>query len=114
MEFNPEETVKEINVSWYTHGWNLVDEKLMLPGKCMEINCAFGNTTRYHLLPELNKKSTIIGTDSSEMMIEYAKRKYKNDERFDFDILDIQTKNLPEKYIAEFDHIFSYPTVQYR
>ena len=43
MEFNPEQTVNEINVSWHTHGWNLVDEKLMRPGKCMEINCAFGN-----------------------------------------------------------------------
>ncbi|CAL1682587.1 unnamed protein product [Lasius platythorax] len=46
MEFNPAQTLKEVNISWNTSSWDLVEEHLMLPGKCMEINCAFGNTTR--------------------------------------------------------------------
>ncbi|KMQ84589.1 biotin synthesis protein bioc [Lasius niger] len=47
-------------------------------------------------------------------MIDYARRNFMNDERIDFDIFDIQTKNLPAGYIEEFDHIFSYPTLHSR
>ena len=46
-------------------------------------------------------------------MIEYARRKYTG-ERIDFDILDIQAENLPEQYIGQFDHVFSYPTINSR
>ncbi|XP_025265857.1 juvenile hormone acid O-methyltransferase-like [Camponotus floridanus] len=115
MKVNPEETLKEKNVSLYTDAWDLKYEGLVPPGKCMEINCSFGYTTRHFLLPKLHRKSTIIGTDSSESMIEYARKNYDNTDRIDFEVLDIQTKGvLPEKYIAEFDHIFSFPTVHSR
>ncbi|XP_029173408.1 juvenile hormone acid O-methyltransferase-like [Nylanderia fulva] len=46
-------------------------------------------------------------------MIEYARRKYTG-ERIDFDILDIQAENLPEQYIGQFDHVFSYSTINSR
>jgi len=49
-----------------------------------------------------------VGTDISENMIEFAKKTYSNEKQLKFEVLDIQTKNLPEKYISEFDHIFSF------
>lgn len=41
-------------------------------------------------------------------MIEYAKEKYSIKEQLEFEVLDIQTKELPKKYVSEFDHIFSF------
>ncbi|XP_050451356.1 juvenile hormone acid O-methyltransferase-like [Cataglyphis hispanica] len=114
MDFNREQTMKEVNVSRLTDNWDVINEGVWPSGKCMDINCAFGYTTRYFLLPELHNKTTIIGTDSSKTMIEYARGKYKNNERIEFDVLDIQTKELPAEYIGEFDHIFSFPTVHSR
>lgn len=48
------------------------------------------------------------GTDISKNMIEYAKEKYSIKKRLEFEVLDIQTKELPEKYVSEFDYIFSF------
>ncbi|XP_070161666.1 juvenile hormone acid O-methyltransferase-like [Polyergus mexicanus] len=114
MDFNTEQTLKEVNVSRFTDNWDVINEGIWPPMKCMDINCGFGYTTRYFLLPELHNRSTMIGTDSSKTMIDYARRKYKNNERIEFDVLDIQTKNLPDEYITAFDHIFSSPTVHSR
>ncbi|KAM0726391.1 Juvenile hormone acid O-methyltransferase [Formica fusca] len=111
MDFNTEQTLKEVNVSKLTDNWDVINEGIWSPVKCMDINCGFGYTTRYFLLPELHNRATIIGTDSSKTMIDYARSKYKNHERIEFDVLDVQTKNLPEEYIATFDHIFSFPTL---
>jgi len=61
MEFNSEQTLKEVNVSWLTDVWDLRCENLKPPKKCMDINCAFGYTTRYFLLPKLHMNSTILG-----------------------------------------------------
>lgn len=44
-------------------------------------------------------------------MIKYATKKYEGNKRLTFEIFDIQTKDLPEKYVAGFDRIFSYPTL---
>ncbi|XP_072757321.1 juvenile hormone acid O-methyltransferase-like [Anoplolepis gracilipes] len=113
MKFNPELTLKEENIMCYTQPW-YTKEYFVSSGKSMEVNCGFGYSTRYFILPELDVKSTIIGTDNSESMIKYAESKYKTDERIDFEVFDIQTKNLSERYIAEFDNIFSFPTVHAR
>ncbi|KAM0726390.1 Juvenile hormone acid O-methyltransferase [Formica fusca] len=114
MEFNPEFTLKQLNVKLYIQNCKLLQRSLLLPGKCMEINCGSGYTTRYCLLPKLQPRSTIIGTDSSITMIEYARRNYRNNGQIDFKVLDIQTEHLPEEYIGQFDHIFSFPTVHAR
>lgn len=53
------------------------------------------------------------GTDISESMIEYAKGRYTIKDRLEFEVLDIQTKNLPMKYISEFDCILSYHTLHW-
>jgi len=49
-----------------------------------------------------------VGTDVSQKMIEYANTTYNDKKQIGFEVLDIETKNLPEKYISEFDHIFSF------
>jgi len=50
------------------------------------------------------------GTDISQDMIEYAKEHYSIKGRLEFEVLDIQTKELPKKYVSEFDHMFSFYT----
>jgi len=51
-------------------------------------------------------------TDISEQMIEYTQQTCKK-EQLEFDVLDIQTKNLPNKYISNFDDIFSFYTLHW-
>jgi len=48
-----------------------------------------------------------------EKMIKYANKTYGDDKRLKFEVLDIQTKSLSEKYISKFDHIFSFHTLQW-
>ncbi|KAL6430555.1 hypothetical protein ACFW04_007855 [Cataglyphis niger] len=90
---------------------NLIDEfeaeLIQMSGKCMDVGCGPGDITKDILLPALNPNAVIVGTDISKDMIEYAKKNNSN-ERLKFEVLDIQTKNLPEKYISGFDHIFSF------
>ncbi|XP_070163058.1 juvenile hormone acid O-methyltransferase-like [Polyergus mexicanus] len=95
---------------------NLMDEfeeeLIQMSGKCMDVGCGPGDITKYILLPVLNPNAVIIGTDISEDAIEFAKKTYGN-ERLIFKVLDIQTKDLPEKYISGFDHIFSFHTLHW-
>ncbi|XP_032688154.1 juvenile hormone acid O-methyltransferase-like [Odontomachus brunneus] len=44
----------------------------------------------------------------SEDTIKYAKELHANEERLEFEILDIQTKHLPEKHISAYDHVFTF------
>nr|XP_023017133.1 juvenile hormone acid O-methyltransferase-like [Leptinotarsa decemlineata] len=48
-----------------------------------------------------------IGTDVSEIMVEYASKQATND-RMKFMSLDIACPNMPKEYINRFDHIFSF------
>lgn len=41
-------------------------------------------------------------------MIKCAKELNKDKERLQFEILNIETKDLPNKYVSEFDHVFSF------
>ncbi|XP_072747976.1 juvenile hormone acid O-methyltransferase-like [Anoplolepis gracilipes] len=90
---------------------NLVDEfeedLIQMSGTCMDIGCGPGDITKNILLPALNPNAVMIGTDISENMIEFAEKAYGN-EKLKFEVLDIQTTSLPEKYISKFDHIFSF------
>ncbi|KAL0134151.1 hypothetical protein PUN28_001178 [Cardiocondyla obscurior] len=74
----------------------------------MDIGCGPGDITNDIILPALHPNAVIIGTDISEDMIKYARKTYSKEKQLDFDVLDIQTKELPAKYISEFDHIFSF------
>lgn len=60
MEFNLW-TLKEENVRCLTDVWDLELENLVLPKNCLDINCAFGFTTRHLLYPKLHINSTILG-----------------------------------------------------
>lgn len=73
MDFNTEQTLKEVNVSKLTDNWDVINEGIWSPVKCMDINCSFGYTTRYFLLPELHNRATIIGKN-----IINCKRTYNN------------------------------------
>lgn len=46
-------------------------------------------------------------------MIKYANETFSDKKQLQFEILDIETKNLPKKYISEFDHIFSFQTLHW-
>ncbi|EFN68634.1 Trans-aconitate 2-methyltransferase [Camponotus floridanus] len=99
------------------HVLNLIEEfeedLTQISGKCMDIGCGPGDITKNILLPALNPNAVIMGTDISENMIEFAKKTYSNEKQLKFEVLDIQTKNLPEKYISEFDHIFSFHALNF-
>ncbi|XP_020278696.1 juvenile hormone acid O-methyltransferase-like [Pseudomyrmex gracilis] len=77
-------------------------------GKCMDVGCGPGNSTFELLLPALHPNATLIGIDISEAMIEFANKNYRKSERLSFEVMNIQTRDLDEKYINAFDHIFSF------
>ncbi|XP_018347581.1 PREDICTED: juvenile hormone acid O-methyltransferase-like [Trachymyrmex septentrionalis] len=89
------------------------DNLVKISGKCIDIGCGPGDTTKEFLLPSINSNGEIIGIDISENMIKYANDKFKDEKRLQFDTLNIETKNLPKKYISQFNHIFSFHTLQW-
>ncbi|KYN28220.1 PREDICTED: juvenile hormone acid O-methyltransferase-like [Trachymyrmex cornetzi] len=89
------------------------EDLMNIHGKCMDIGCGPGDITKDFLLPSLGSNAQIIGTDISESMIKYANKTFSDKKQLRFEILDIETKNLPKKYISEFDHIFSFQTLQW-
>ncbi|XP_018350519.1 PREDICTED: juvenile hormone acid O-methyltransferase-like isoform X2 [Trachymyrmex septentrionalis] len=84
-----------------------------ISGTCMDVGCGPGDITNNMLLPSLNSNAVMIGTDINVTMIKYATETYYHDARLKFEVLDIQTKNLPEKFISKFNHIFSFHTLQW-
>ncbi|XP_011172993.2 juvenile hormone acid O-methyltransferase-like [Solenopsis invicta] len=82
-------------------------------GKCMDVGCGPGDITKNLLLPALGSDAQIIGTDISEKMIKYANVTSSDEKRVQFEVLDIETKNLPKKYITEFKHVFSFHALHY-
>ncbi|XP_011139119.3 juvenile hormone acid O-methyltransferase-like isoform X1 [Harpegnathos saltator] len=108
---NPSEYSRNMNIS-RTFVRRLIDEfeeeiKCM-SGKCMDIGCGPGDITKDILLPALDAKAVITGTDISESMITHAKKVYGDEIRLNFDILDIETKELPKKYISQYNHAFTF------
>ncbi|XP_067203366.1 juvenile hormone acid O-methyltransferase-like [Linepithema humile] len=89
------------------------DDLKKISGKCMDIGCGPGDVTNDILLSSLDPNAVIIGTDILQSMIEYANMTYSDEKRLGFEVLDIQTKNLPEKYVLEFNHIFSFHTLHW-
>ncbi|KYN35469.1 Putative methyltransferase 235L [Trachymyrmex septentrionalis] len=89
------------------------EDLMNIRGKCMDIGCGPGDITKDFLLPSLDSNAQIIGTDISESMIKYANETFSDKKQLQFEILDIEIKNLPKKYISEFDHIFSFQTLQW-
>ncbi|XP_032677374.1 juvenile hormone acid O-methyltransferase-like isoform X2 [Odontomachus brunneus] len=108
---NPRKYIQTDNLSHSTiqHLLEEFEEELVcMSGKGIDIGCGPGDVTRHTLLPALHPNAVVIGTDVSKDMIEYAKELHADEERLKFEILDIQTKHLPEKHISEYDHVFSF------
>ncbi|XP_018347583.1 PREDICTED: juvenile hormone acid O-methyltransferase-like [Trachymyrmex septentrionalis] len=84
-----------------------------ISGKCIDIGCGPGDVTKDIILPALDPNAEVIGIDISESMIDYAKKKYIKEKRLEFDVLDIQTKNLPAKYVSEFNLVLSFHTLHW-
>ncbi|KYQ53175.1 Putative methyltransferase 235L [Trachymyrmex zeteki] len=84
-----------------------------ISGKCIDIGCGPGDVTKDIILPALDPNAVVIGTDISESMIDYAKKRYTKEKRLEFEVLDIQTKNLPTKYVSEFDLVLSFHTLHW-
>ncbi|KYN07910.1 Putative methyltransferase 235L [Cyphomyrmex costatus] len=84
-----------------------------ISGKCMDIGCGPGNITKEFLLPSIDSNGQIIGIDILESMIKYANESFGDEKRLQFDVLNIETKTLPKKYISEFNHIFSFYTLHW-
>ncbi|XP_014467224.1 PREDICTED: serine protease hepsin-like [Dinoponera quadriceps] len=84
------------------------EELKTMSGKCMDIGCGPGDITKNITLPSLDKSAVMIGTDILKDMVKYANEKYSEDARIVFEVLDVQTKCLPTKYISEFNNIFSF------
>ncbi|KAG5324826.1 JHAMT methyltransferase, partial [Pseudoatta argentina] len=84
-----------------------------ISGTCMDVGCGPGDITNNMLLPSLDSNAVMIGTDINVDMIKYATETFYHNTRLKFEVLDIQTKNLPEKFISKFNHIFSFHTFQW-
>lgn len=41
-------------------------------------------------------------------MIRHAKKLHADEQRLKFEVLDIETKHLPEKYVSDYDHVFTF------
>ncbi|XP_012064329.1 PREDICTED: uncharacterized protein LOC105627661 [Atta cephalotes] len=84
-----------------------------ISGKCLDIGCGPGDITKDMILPALDPNAVVIGIDISKNMIDYANKKYSVPKKLEYDVLDIQIKNLPTKYISEFDFIFSFNSLHW-
>ncbi|KAL6262963.1 hypothetical protein P5V15_005751 [Pogonomyrmex californicus] len=114
-----------INPSMYVENNKLQKEKALalinefsenlknISGKCMDIGCGPGDVTKNIFLPALNSNAVVIGTDISESMIEYANRMSSVKNRLKYEVLNIDTKQLPNQYISEFDLIISLHTLHW-
>ncbi|XP_020282295.1 juvenile hormone acid O-methyltransferase-like [Pseudomyrmex gracilis] len=89
------------------------DNLKVASGKCMDVGCGTGYTTRNLILPALHPNAAMIGTDISESMVDFANKQYGDGKRLKFEVLDVQTNDLPEKYVSEFDYIFSFHALQW-
>ncbi|KYQ55992.1 hypothetical protein ALC60_05108 [Trachymyrmex zeteki] len=105
------DNMQKRNMEYFIQEFDFIFEDIS--GKCMNVGSNSGEVTRNMLLPALNQDAMMIGTDASENMVEYANMTHGIDGKLRFETLDIQTKDLPEKYIAEFDHVFSCPTLHF-
>ncbi|XP_015596067.1 juvenile hormone acid O-methyltransferase [Cephus cinctus] len=85
-----------------------IDEVAQMDGRCIDIGCGPGDVTNDIILPRLAKDAAIVGADISEKMIKHAKKKYQNEERLSFLTLDIQTPNLPNDLIGQYDNALSF------
>ncbi|KAG7197711.1 hypothetical protein KM043_014471 [Ampulex compressa] len=79
-----------------------------MQGRCIDIGCGPGHVTKLVLLPKLPPQAKLVGADISKIMIEYARHKYRDEQRLSFIQLDIETANLPAEEVGQYDNAISY------
>lgn len=83
--------------------WDKEEESVVL-----DVGCGDGDVTTHLLLPILPKNlKKLVATDVSENMLDFARIKCKNS-KVSFHQLDIGTKQIPNYFEENFDHIFSF------
>ncbi|XP_012262171.2 juvenile hormone acid O-methyltransferase-like [Athalia rosae] len=79
-----------------------------ISGLCLDVGCGPGDVFVECVLPKFNSRAQAVCTDISEAMIKFCREKYGDNERLSFEKLDIQTKNLPERFVGRFDYVSSF------
>lgn len=82
--------------------WNGHNERVA------DIGCGPGDVTSdilYSYFPPNIEK--LVGFDISTEMVEYA-RLHNRNPKISYELLDIETEELPEKFKGYFDHVFSF------
>ncbi|XP_076628284.1 juvenile hormone acid methyltransferase [Colletes latitarsis] len=77
-------------------------------GKCIDVGCGPGEVTKRLLLPKLPSGVEVVGADISKPMIDYARNKYRDEKRLSFTYLDIQTEELPNEHVGQYNNLFSF------
>ncbi|XP_011866351.1 PREDICTED: uncharacterized protein LOC105561194 [Vollenhovia emeryi] len=105
------DNVQRHNVGYFVDEFECELENMS--GRCISIGAGTGEITKDILLPALKRDAVMTGTDASKSMVEYANRFHSVDGVLNFKTFDIETSELPEKYVAEFDHVFSFPALHF-
>ncbi|XP_046611452.1 juvenile hormone acid O-methyltransferase-like isoform X2 [Neodiprion virginianus] len=79
-----------------------------MSGRCLDIGSGPCDVVTDFLLPKLNPKSTVVCSDISKPMLDYAKEKYGANDRLSFLQLDIESPTLAEDLVEQFDHVTSF------
>ncbi|XP_015115624.1 juvenile hormone acid O-methyltransferase isoform X2 [Diachasma alloeum] len=84
-----------------------------MQGRVIDVGCGPGNITKDLLLPNVGKDAMVIGADLCAAMIEYAKQHYEFKDKLSFIQLDIETPELSNNLIGQFDNAVSFYCLQW-
>lgn len=99
-------------------------------GRCLDIGSGPGDITKEMLLPILPHDTEVVGeqmkiwwyalifyeepcvifagADISQAMVNYARKKYSDDKRLSYIVLDIETPELPSDQVEQYDNAVSF------
>ncbi|XP_011501098.1 PREDICTED: uncharacterized protein LOC105364772 isoform X2 [Ceratosolen solmsi marchali] len=84
------------------------DEINTMHGKCIDIGCGPASVTRELFMQKLPADATVIGSDISKKMIDYAKVTHADEKRLSFIEFNIEVENLPSNLINTYDNAVSF------
>ncbi|XP_066601295.1 juvenile hormone acid O-methyltransferase [Prorops nasuta] len=79
-----------------------------MKGRCIDIGCGPGNVTKELILRNLPQETEVIGVDISRSMLDYANWKYREEKCLSFKYLDIETPELPNEELNQYDNALSF------
>ncbi|XP_048505822.1 juvenile hormone acid O-methyltransferase-like [Athalia rosae] len=90
------------------------DELAKFSERCLDVGSGTGDVMIDIVLPKMNPNTKIFCSDISDAMLDFNKAQYGYHERIlAFEKLDIQTSDLPNKFIGQFDYITSFYCLQW-